>query len=63
MFDKFHNMLPKNTFYVLLVKILHFENKTRNIYAHMLQFTFQKEDVIDQSWGGGARDGKCNKKG
>ena len=53
MFDKFHNMLPKNTFYVLLVKILHFENKTRNIYAHMLQFTFQKEDVIDQSWGGG----------
>ena len=40
-------MLPKNTFYVLLVKILHFDNKTRNIYACMLGFTFQKEDVID----------------
>ena len=47
MFDQFHKMLPKNTFYVLLVKILNFENKTRNNYARMLEFTFQKEDVIN----------------
>ena len=47
MFDKLNKMLPKNTFYVLLEKILHFENKTRNIYACILAFTFQKEDVID----------------
>ena len=34
-------------FYVLLVKILHFEKKTRNIYTSMLKSTFPKEDVID----------------
>ena len=47
MFDKLNKMLPKNAFYVLLVKILHFENKARNIYVCILAFTFQKEDVID----------------
>ena len=27
MFDSFHKALPKNTFYVMLVKILHLEKK------------------------------------
>ena len=47
MFDWLHKTLSKNTFYVLLVKILHLEKKTRNIYTRMFGFTFPREDVID----------------
>ena len=39
--------IPKNTFYDLLVKILHLEKKARNIYTHMVEFNLPKEDVID----------------
>ena len=46
MFDWFHKMLPKNTFYVLLEMILHFV-KNKNIYSRMHDFTFPKKDVID----------------
>ena len=34
-------------FYVLLVKILDLEKKTRNIYTSILEFIFPREDVID----------------
>ena len=46
MFDWFHKMLPINSFYVLLVKILHREC-LRNVYTRMLEFTFSGEGVID----------------
>ena len=46
MFDWLHKTLSKNTFYVLLVQILHLK-KTRNIYTRMFGFTFPRGDVID----------------
>ena len=55
----------KNTFYVLLVKILHLEKKkkTRNIYTRMLEFIFQGEDVIDQKRVGWVGRGVVIKRG
>ena len=45
--DLLQKTLLKNTFYVFLVKILYLEKKVRNIYTHILEFNFPREDVID----------------
>ena len=47
MFDWFHKMLPKNTFYVLL-NILHIEKKkTHNICIRMLEHPSPRGDVTE----------------
>ena len=41
--------------YVVLVKILHLGKSARNIYTCMLEFTFPREDVVNQrgiGWAG-----------
>ena len=46
MFDWFHKMLPKNTFYVLL-NILHIEKKKHNICIRMLEHPSPRGDVTE----------------
>ena len=47
MFHWFHRSPPISTFYVLLVMIICFFKKARNIYISMLEVIFLGDDVID----------------
>ena len=51
MFDLFIKALSKNSF--MLIENLYREKKTCNIYTHIFESTFPREDVIDLvGWAG-----------